>query len=401
MLTQTQIAEPRSDQTRGRPVRRRVRGGPAERRHERAVTATRTISHARLDRRLAILARRPERFAADALRLCAALDARRFELEITDPSAWRGGTGALRVAVEKQFSAEVDNVRTMGREEELRLALRIEFARLRLERALEPLGLTRADLRTATLPPEIERRQREWHALRLEMVERNLYLVLINVERYRHTSADRSDLVQAAAATMLRAVDGFDWRRGVLFRTYAVYWLSEGFRNHLYNFNSTVRVPVYLQKSLDHDHTPPASIGEPSAGLEELAHATSPRGSLVAAARTAGRRIRSLDAPLDSRDGSRTLGGELALRDDEGPYSVALEDVSVASGVEAVLAKLTERERRVVQMRFGIGCPREHIYAEVAAELGVSLERARQIFVRALAKMRTPGLRKMLAPLVS
>lgn len=128
--------------------------------------------------------------------------------------------------------------------------LRIEFASLRLQRALARHGLVTKDLADGCdLPPLVVRRRLEWHALRLEMVERNLYLVLINVERYRHTSADRADLIQAAAAALFRAVDGFDWRRGVLFRTYAVYWLDEGFRSHLCNFNSTIRVPIYLQKS--------------------------------------------------------------------------------------------------------------------------------------------------------
>ena len=69
-----------------------------------------------------------------------------------------------------------------------------------------------------TFPPKVCRRWMELHALRCEMVERNLYLVLINVERYAHTTASRMDLVQEGATALFRAVDGFDWRRGLLFR---------------------------------------------------------------------------------------------------------------------------------------------------------------------------------------
>jgi len=366
------------------------------------LVSARFITHARLDRRLEILARRPERFTQDALRLSAALDAGGFDLEISDPDVWRGTRGSPRVSVEHQFSTEVDGVRTMGREEELRLAVRIDFAKIRLDSTLARHGLDAEDLANGSaLAPAVCRRRLEWHAMRLEMVERNLYLVLINVERYRHTSAERSDLIQAAAAALFRAVDGFDWRRGLLFKTYAVYWLCQAFRNHLYNFSNTVRVPVYLQKSLKHVNAAIQRLGDPHASVEAIACETGLRPSTIASARTAVRRTRSLDARLDDSDDTRNLASELALKDDEGPYSITLEDVSIEAGVEAVLCKLTDRERRVVEMRFGIHGGRTHIYSEVADELGVSLERVRQILLRALSKMRTPQLRKMLEPLVT
>jgi RNA polymerase primary sigma factor len=362
---------------------------------------TRFMAHARLDRLLARLARRPERFSADCLHLAAALDARGLDLEVSDPRSWRATSEPERVPVENQFGSEVDGLRTMGREEELRLALRIEFARTRLDRALAELGLGPEERTSgAEHTPAIRRRRLEWHAMRLEMVERNLYLVPINVERYRHTNAERSDLIQAAAAAMFRAVDGFDWRRGVLFRTYAVHWLNQGFRSHLYNSNSTVRVPVYLQKSIKHVNAAIQRLGDPHASVDEIAQESGLRRSLIASARAATRRMRSLDAPIDDLDGTHTLASELALPGSGDPYTVALEDVSIESGIEAALGKLNERERRVVRMRFGIGCEREHIYSEVAAELGVSLERVRQILVRAITKMRTPRLRKMLEPLI-
>jgi len=350
------------------------------------------LAHARLDRTLERFARRPERFAQAALRLCATFDARGTDLEISDPSAWHAATLSQRVTVENQFGAEIDGMKLLSREEELRLVLRIEFARIRLQRAREQVGLPAAVL---------ERRVLELHALRLELVERNLYLVLINVRRYRHIRAERSDLMQTAAAALFRAVDGFDWRRGVLFRTYAVHWLNQGFRSYLYNFNSTIRVPVYLQKSIKHVQDALQRLGDPHASVEEIVHATGLRHGTVKSARTAVRSMRSLDAPLDRGDGSRTLASELALPHDDEQSSLSLEDVSMESGIEAALAKLNQRERRVVEMRFGIGCERAHIYSEVAAELGVSLERVRQILMRAIVKMRTPRLRKMLEPLVS
>jgi len=287
-------------------------------------------------------------------------------------------------------------VRTMGRAEELRLARRIEFARIRLCNALEYHGLDRRALGDkAALPPLLCRRRMEWHALRLEMIERNLYLVPINVERYRHTSADRSDLIQAAAVALFQAVDGFDWRRGVLFRTYAVHWLNQGFRSFLYNCNSTVRVPVYLQKSFKKINAATQRLGVPNASIEELARETGLCRKMVASARVAARRTRSLDTPLDT-DGTRTLASELALRDEDDPYSLALEEKAMQSALKAALGRLTDRERRVVELRFGLDSGHAHVYSEVAKEIGVSVERVRQILVKAMSKMRTTRLRNRL-----
>jgi RNA polymerase sigma factor (sigma-70 family) len=359
------------------------------------------LSHARLDRLLARFARRPERFAQDALCLGTNLDARGIDLEVSDPAAWRARQADARVAVESQLAFDVDGLRILDREEELRLVLRIEFARIRLERARGRQGADGEEAsKSAPTAREVERRLEEWHALRLELVERNLYLVAINVRRYRHVPAERADLMQAASAALFRAVDGFDWRRGVLFRTYAVHWLNQAFRSYLYNFSSTIRVPAYLQKSIKHLKDALEQLGDPHASVDDLVRATGMQRRVVQSARRVVRNVRSLDAPLDRGDGALTLASELALRDDAGPDYVGLGDLSLESGIEVALGRLNARERRVVEMRFGIGCERAHIYAEVADELGVSLERVRQILKRAIAKMRAPSVRKVLEPLV-
>jgi len=362
----------------------------------------RSMPHARIDRRLSILAREPASFHDDVLKLCALFDARGIDLEITDPASWREPAPAERVNVEYQLVSDIGRARRMDRGEELRLALRIEFARTRLARTLE-LGETDSPRLGIHADPSsrAHRRRLEWHALRLEMVERNLYLVLVSVERYRHTRAERSDLIQAAAAGMFRAVDGFDWRRGVLFRTYAAHWLNHGFRDHLYNFGNTVRVPIYMQKSVKHLDAAQQRLGDPHASVDELVRESGLRRRIVESVRRSGRKMRSLDAPLDGLDCTRTLASELALQDDDGPYRPELEDVSIESGIEAALGGLNPRERRVVELRFGIGTVRAHVYSEIAAELGVSLERTRQILQGALAKMRKPGLLKRLEPLIA
>ena len=161
----------------------------------------RKLNQAELDVQLSVAAEDAERFTEVARDLAATMEG--VELEIRDPLLWRKETnrtaeGTSSRSVEEQFRDEVDKILQMDREEEGRLARRIEFARVRLELALDAAGLTMEDLEQGkvpagppgaatdcgSLPKEVCHRWRELHALRTEMVERNLYLVLINVERY-------------------------------------------------------------------------------------------------------------------------------------------------------------------------------------------------------------------------
>ncbi|MCC6406126.1 MAG: sigma-70 family RNA polymerase sigma factor [Planctomycetes bacterium] len=384
--------------------------------------AGKLISHLELDERLDDLAKDLGSFDENLLALARELSSGDVRLEVTDPSTWRRtpreANPTARVPLRRQFRTEVDSIEIMGREEEARLARRIELARKLLDVELEGSGLKREDLIEGVgrgaftvastqpfgcqLPKNVCRRWMELHALRTEMVERNLYLVLINVERYSHTTANQSDLIQEGCGSLFRAVDGFDWKRGLLFRTYAVHWLNQAFRAHLYNFSHTVRVPVYLQKALKHVNDAKVRLGDPNASVESLAEATGLGTNLVAASMSAARSIRSMDASFDDAEEGSRLKDLLEVPHDQGPYSPAIEDQQLDQSLTAAMSSLSDRERLVIQKRFGLGeGGREHTLAEVAGELGVSLERIRQIQVRALNKLRTPRLRKAIDPFLN
>jgi len=354
--------------------------------------------HSELDLALDDSVAQPEAFEGIADRLIDRLDADDTDLEIADSFSWRrGGAVSTKTSFVQQFRADVDAILPMGREEEARLARRIEFARRRLERSRKAAeGKTDSEASSRLL-----RRATELHALRSEMVERNLYLVLINVERYAQAGANRLDLIQEGCVSLFRAVDGFDWRRGLLFRTYAVHWLNQAFRNYLYNNGHTVRVPVYLQKALKRINQATIRLGDSRATPREIAANSDLEEGLISSALSASRASYSLDAePHESEDGAR-LRDLLVDVTAQGPYRPELENVSLESGLTKALAHLGEREQLVLRKRFGLGEEREYTLAEVAEHLGVSVERVRQIQVRALAKLDSPALRRELEPFVN
>lgn len=381
--------------------------------------AKKYLTHAELDETLGRLARDPDTLDRRLGEYVDEVDARGLSLEIADPSSWRTPAGPEHRrsagSIEEQFRAEVDRILPQDREEEADLARRIEFARLRLDRALARAGLELADLsgrpperqaedsatkgEAQTFPDEVVARWNELHALRIELVERNLYLVLINVERYGHSRVSRMDLVQEGSSALFRAVDGFDWRRGLLFRTYAVHWLNQAFRSLLYNFGNTVRVPVYLQKAMKHVNEAIDRLGDGAASVDEIAREADLGESVVASALGASRTTHSIDAMFGSADDDGAPLRDLLCSDEgDGPYDPSMEDVSAQEGVQLALERIGPRERRVIALRFGLDGHREHTLAEIAEKLAVSLERVRQIQVRAISKMNTPALRRAIDP---
>ena len=137
----------------------------------------------------------------------------------------------------------------------------------------------------------------------------------------------------------------------------------------------------------------------PDAPVSAIAEEADLGEHLVESALAASRSTLSIDSPFNAGDdASGGLAEVLGQADDGTVYSTGMEDVTLEEGIHDAMDRLSDRERFVIELRFGINQPREHTLSEVAAKLGVSLERIRQIQVRAIAKMKTPHLRKAIDP---
>lgn len=200
----------------------------------------------------------------------------------------------------------------------------------------------------------------ERERLRREAVEAFLWLVPVNASRFGHYH--REDLEQEGAMALFRAVDGFDRHRGLRFSTYAVHWLRQSFHQYLYNHCSTVRLPVYLHKVMAR-----VRQGKPLTGLSDR---------VVETARVLNQRH---TVPIDG------------AMDMEGPESER-EQPELMRALSAGLAALRDRERYLIEQRYFHG----RTYRDLGEEIGVSVERVRQIIQKGLAKMRNPLLEGML-----
>lgn len=227
-------------------------------------------------------------------------------------------------------------------------------------------------------------------AAREELIRRLLPLVHSTARRYQTEGLEEADLLQEGIVGLLRALQRFDPERGVPFAAYATWWIRQSLQEARSDFMRPTRLPPKALRQLSQlksEHQRIYQGERRSAKIGELADRTNIELAQAEALLGADARPRSLDEPIENTEGELGTLGDLL----EDPLSAeAYEDVVDAVAGEqlrALLSRLTEREREVVQARFGFDVPAEKL-SEVGERLGVSAERVRQIEERALAKLR-------------
>jgi RNA polymerase sigma factor (sigma-70 family) len=230
---------------------------------------------------------------------------------------------------------------------------------------------------------------------REELIQRLLPLVNSIARRYRTAGLERADLVQEGAVGVLRALQRFDPDRGVPFSIYAAYWIRQALQELRSDFIRPLRLPPKALRQLAQlksAHFQIYADQHRDASLTELSTSTDIDLGQVEAILRADASTRSIDEPIGGLEGEiGTLGDLLADPLSDAQYEQALESVA-GQQLRALLRHLTEREREIIDSRFGFERPTEKL-TDIGSRLGISAERVRQIEERALTKMRQGGER--------